>query len=411
MSFSALGRRRAQGDRDAEVLRWLCGYIEARLVWEAALAQARPGPAPAEPPAAKPLRISAGRAAAAAGLHPYADAGELFLELLYQDLPELLLRDAAVAGVEVISAAAERERLLTKSGQAEALGAALQRGGAALGVEGVRSARDDVAAAVEAARTAECLTAEEAQELRRLLELDLNLEFGARHEDAALASYEAHVGARTFGQQHRLKVPMPPGGAAEALAHVFPATGTGSKASIEKTQVPAAEHLGGPVAAKPYVEPEREAYFYLTGFTDAIVDLPTNVDAACGAAPLETLVVEVKHRMGKLQETPNLYDVVQLCCYCRVLGCARGDLVQCLRHSFDVERGGVAELRVTRLDFSEGSTHRRGWDEHVLPGLYEVTRAVYAARADEGTRLRLLAAPDAAARLALVGTLCPHLER
>merc|ERR1719498_395579 len=62
------------------------------------------------------LRISAGRAAAAAGIHPYTDVGEVFLELLYQDLPELLLHDAALAGVEVISNADERERLLEKSG-------------------------------------------------------------------------------------------------------------------------------------------------------------------------------------------------------------------------------------------------------------------------------------------------------
>ena len=31
------------------------------------------------------LRISAGRAAAVAGIHPYAEVGEIFLELLYQD--------------------------------------------------------------------------------------------------------------------------------------------------------------------------------------------------------------------------------------------------------------------------------------------------------------------------------------
>lgn len=44
-----------------------------------------PGPWP--PPRRRKgvLRISAGRAAAVAGIHPYAEVGEIFLELLYQD--------------------------------------------------------------------------------------------------------------------------------------------------------------------------------------------------------------------------------------------------------------------------------------------------------------------------------------
>lgn len=44
-----------------------------------------PGPRP--PPRRRKgvLRISAGRAAAVAGIHPYAEVGEIFLELLYQD--------------------------------------------------------------------------------------------------------------------------------------------------------------------------------------------------------------------------------------------------------------------------------------------------------------------------------------
>merc|ERR1719379_2568013 len=74
----------------------------------------------------KKLRISAGKAAIAAGIHPYTDVGDLFLELLYQDLPELLLHDAALAGVEVISNADERERLLEKSGAAMVLEAILK---------------------------------------------------------------------------------------------------------------------------------------------------------------------------------------------------------------------------------------------------------------------------------------------
>merc|ERR1719498_2148625 len=86
------------------------------------------------------LRISAGRAAAAAGIHPYADIGELFLELLYQDLPELLLHDAALAGIDVISAAEERERLLEKSGEAEQLKSILEQAARAVSITDARAA-------------------------------------------------------------------------------------------------------------------------------------------------------------------------------------------------------------------------------------------------------------------------------
>ena len=60
----------------------------------------------------------------------------------------------------------------------------------------------------------------------------------------------------------------------------------------------------------------QEPYLLLTGFTDGIVDIPT----PGAAAATETLVVEMKHRMGRIQDPPNIYDVVQLCTYCRILG-------------------------------------------------------------------------------------------
>ncbi|CAE7250203.1 unnamed protein product [Symbiodinium sp. CCMP2592] len=96
------------------------------------------------------LRISAGRVAAAAGLHRHADPGEVFIELLYQDLPDMLLADAADAGVEIVSPQAERARLLAKSGEAEALEAVLREAFQAPKVEAAQAAREAIAKAVEA---------------------------------------------------------------------------------------------------------------------------------------------------------------------------------------------------------------------------------------------------------------------
>jgi len=345
------------------------------------------------------LRISAGRAAAAAGIHPYTDIGDLFLEFVYQDLPDLLLRDAALVGVEIVSPAAERAKLMDKSGEMAALEASLQSAAAAQWVQGARDAQRAVGQTTAAAQQAGRLTAEEADELRRQLELEINLEFGARHEDAAIEAYSQQLGQPVYGQQRRVSLAMPEAGPAQALAEALPPP-RAEPMSVEKEHPTTRGSESG------------DAYFRLTGFVDGLVDLP-RLGPAAGRQALETLVVEVKHRIASIKSPPNLYDVVQLCCYCRVYGLQRGQLVQCLREETPGVPGGrtVGKLHVTTLDFSEGSSDRKGWDQHVLPSLYRVAEAVYATRADDGARLRLLAATTPEERRAVVGSLCPHLDK
>lgn len=475
--LQSCSRRRAQGDRDVDVLTWMEGFLVAilakdfgvhvRMTLEGpvdAVAPARDDPddsvelisesyapcpskqgqaaampskparllrAPSWGNGAAPrqtLRISAGRAASAAGIHPFTDMGEFFLEMVYQDLPELLLKDSALVEVEIVSKQDERERLLEKSGEVTVLEEILRQGAKSVGLEGIRAARDAVGKAIANSVKAQRLTADESAELRNTLEMELNLGFGMLHEDAAIAAYEARVGMPVYGDQYRIQVAMPCGGPQEALAQSFPPTGTGNKQNIDaKAAAAAAKRAATKAAGNVENVEEDRPYFLLTGFTDGIVDVPKNASAPsrCRPSPeqqkqrltsapaytgqLETLVVEVKHRMGKIQDPPNIYDVVQLCCYCRVLGCARGDLVQCLRDGPGLD-AGVGELHVTRIDFTEGSADRDGFDKHVLPAMYEVARAVYAVRDDEMARLRLLAATPEE-RLNLIGCLCPHLQK
>lgn len=424
---SGLARRRHLEDRDRAVTEWLSRCVRGLLRhhfprWAGPQGSTLvPVPRPCLTPETDvhQLRISAGRAASAAGLHPYTDVGEMFLEFVYQDLPELLLRDAAVAGVEVLSAQDERERLLAKCGAREAFAEALRRGAASQGVEALKSARADVARIASEVQAAGRVTAEEAAEIQRALELEINLDFGERHEDSAVAAYSKRIGLPVYGDQHRVKVAMPwpsgcgnaPTAADLAMTGVLPAHRIGSRREELDRGFGGGGMFGDP----------REAFFYLTGFTDGIVDIPVAQTTpqptlsggappcAADAAPVETVVVEVKHRMGRIPEPPNLYDVVQLGCYCRVLGCSRGHLVQCLREGAAVGRDGcVGELRVSELDFREGSVDRKGWDESVLPGMYAIVQAVYAARADEALRLRLLRA-STEERGGIVRGLCPHL--
>ena len=43
----------------------------------------------------------------------------------------------------------------------------------------------------------------QAAELQQTLELEVNLDFGARHEDAAIERYQRRINAEVYGQQHR----------------------------------------------------------------------------------------------------------------------------------------------------------------------------------------------------------------
>jgi len=367
------------------------------------------------------LRISAGRVAAAAGLHRHADPGEVFIELLYQDLPDMLLADAADAGVEIVSPQAERARLLAKSGEAEALEAALREAFQAPKVEAAQAAREAIAKAVEAAEHKQSLTAEEARDLRQTLELEVNLDFGARHEDTAIEAYQERLGSQVYGQQHRVCLPLPADGATHALCQAFPAPHEGARPRTDIKTAAVGQESNAPSDVREV--PVHRPFFLLTGFVDGLVDVrrrspaPTNLATGGGhrattpastadSPNKETLVVEVKHRMGRIKDPPEIYDVVQLCTYCRALGCVRGDLVQCLRS----KAGGQSNvLHVTRIDFSEGSPDRKGWDEQILPKLYDLAAAIYAAREDKAFRLRLLAA-EPELRRQIVAEACPHMD-
>jgi len=297
------------------------------------------------------------------------------------------------------------------------LEAALSEAAKAPGVEGAQAAREAVSSVVAAAQHAQKLGAEEAEDLRKTLELEINLEFGARHEDSAIEAYEARLGKKVYGQQHRVSVPMPSGGAAVALSQaVFPAPHAGPRSRDDKKE---ADATSG--EASSLSKDESRPFFRLTGFVDGLVDVPRASPAPPNATVRhedrrsltnspdgETLVVEVKHRMGRIKDPPEIYDIVQLCSYCRALGCNRGDLVQCLRSKGTPSGRNGEVLHVTRIDFSEGSPDRQGWDKHVLPNLYATAEAVYAAREDQMIRLRLLASTPEE-RLQLVGEICPHL--
>merc|ERR1712118_604467 len=138
----------------------------------------------------------------------------------------------------------------------------------------------------------------------------MNQSFGAKHEDEALQQYQALVQGQVHSQQHRVRLPCPRAQTLKDALQAFPATDNAQSAC-------------------------EDAYFHLTGYVDALVELPQKSGSDHGnalqASASLTAVVEVKHRMSRIKEEPEIYDIVQLAAYCRSLGYKVGHLVQVMR--------------------------------------------------------------------------------
>eukprot|EP00932_Pfiesteria_piscicida_P019341 SRR837773.6166.p2 GENE.SRR837773.6166~~SRR837773.6166.p2 ORF type:complete len:185 (-),score=42.93 SRR837773.6166:293-847(-) len=147
---------------------------------------------------------------------------------------------------------------------------------ASMSLAEARAAQAAIRELVAAARGAGRLEPAEADDLRETLESEVNLEFGARHEDAALAAFAATVQRPVYGEQRRVSVPLPLEGAEAALGTVFPTPHSRCLSALdaEKAAAAAAEAAGGALAAEAAAAPKAEPYFRLTGFVDALVDLP-----------------------------------------------------------------------------------------------------------------------------------------
>ena len=120
---------------------------------------------------------------------------------------------------------------------------------------------------------------------------------------------------------------------------------------------------------------------------------------------LKPLLVEVKHRVGRLQVPPPFYDQLQACTYCLMLGVDAADLVQCVRSS-----RSESQIHVTRIRLDEAPLfHGQAWRTHVLPRLYAFADAVHKFRADRRLRHAYMLGDDET-RDALLADALPHIS-
>ena len=87
-----------------------------------------------------------------------------------------------------------------------------------------------------------------------------------------------------------------------------------------------------------------------------------------------------------------------------MLGCAAGDVVQCLR-----PRGAAAEIAISRVLLAgPPMEHGYNWDTQIVPRLYVYAAAVHKYRRCAALRLGWLCA-DGPGRADALRRECPHL--
>lgn len=316
----------------------------------------------------EPIRLRASSVAAFAGIHPFAELDELIVELVYQGSPgeAAFATDVAVLGAEVESREAAVSRTLSKTSvtTAEAIAGAIRAAGQASTTGAVRAAVARAEQAVDGGTRRSELNAAEARDLKAFLTGLARTDFGRRVESVGLVRYEQETGSAVSRSNDCLLLWNFPGDEAEV---VFPST------------LPPEHTTVAELGCAP-----SDALFYVAGKVDGIAQ-----EADCRSADpnewtCKPVVVEVKSRVSRLKDPPELYDQLQLVVYSYMTGCNSGDLVQLERAAPD-----RARLVVSRVDRAE---HDNDFRTIVLPRLYRLVRAVDALRREPDRRRALLAA-------------------
>ncbi|CAM9314937.1 unnamed protein product [Chrysoparadoxa australica] len=184
-----------------------------------------------------------------------------------------------------------------------------------------------------------------------------------------------------------------------------------SQASVRDEGEPAGQKDIGGVTGVTEVSATHDPFFAITGFVDGVTE-----EVACCRDPdawkFRRVVLEVKTRVNGIHSgvPPPLYDIVQLVCYCIMLGAEEGDLVEGERR--EEEKEGEVKIRTTRVKLNDPVyKHEYHWRHTVVPHLYEVTALVRWLREPGQASQRLsllLAEPDE--RMAWLSTRLPFLD-
>jgi hypothetical protein len=463
------------------------------------------------------LRLSASNIAALAGLHPFKILPELAANLVYQGSAGSLLlkQDATVLGMQLTSPEKVLEDLAAKAGAStkRALAEATRIKQGTKKVASIEEARKIKDLVMKTAAKEGNLSKKELATLQEGSRAAVDTGFGLAHEEEALNLLEAQtksaVGQRNADvlEWHFIcnaidgvdtVVPTGPAkcrppyrrrlvriedgegqvGAADSSVENQSETSPNEESEVEvidvddapvmdtATPIEASDSTGQEKSGeqvKLNVESAELPFFSILGSVDGIREEIISLgETDDDSWVLESIVVEVKHRMRKVHPVPPLYEQVQAVAYALMYNLKSAEIVQVLRvkeassrpkkvpkesenqkNTLDPWLGllkpddGGNNGSTKQQDDNEGAesstssigitvskvklddpimNHRTNWTNHVLPRLRSFVEAVYRIREDDHKRYRLLVSvsesPDSATAdgWELLHDECPWLK-
>lgn len=363
------------------------------------------------------LRLSASSIAAMAGFHPYSNLARLLMDLVYQGPvgKSLLLHDANLLGIEMISDEQAVKQIATKAGSAvkNALQQAIDISKGRQKVKSVQDA-DKIKADIVSMVNKSNLSIGEKKKLQEATRSGVNTGFGKEHEDNALDLYEQQCGYTVECRNEDLKCWKFQRNAADGKISPI-----GPPESLYQTDT--------------VVTANSKAFFFIVGVADGIrEEFYPKTDGGDDDWDLRKVVVECKHRMKSAFIPPPIYDQIQTVMYCMMYGSSEGEIIQVVRNSQQKEQKISAKAVAAidkKTDCDETSEkmlvatkakedtqeaaipkpttsitcnrvslndpvmhHDQNWHETILPRLASFVDAVYSVRQNDDKRYRLIRA-------------------
>ena len=299
------------------------------------------------------LRLSASNIAAVAGFHPWKNLIELLQDLVYQGYAgkELLRQDTELLGIEIVDSEQVLKDLAKRAGATAAVADALRVKDGSKMVPTVQAAGAIKEKAIQEA--AKKLTTRELKIFKDGVRSAVDTGFGTKHEDDALDIYEKSVGwpvternaeVRAWSFRTTDNNSVTPMDEASPLwksgAFVGNAAGSSaakrSKVLVDLTSDTARDNIQSDEDEKHgalnQTEPAPKPFFSILGSVDGIRDeLTPGCEDDDDSWVIRQVIVEVKHRMRRVQPTPPLYEQIQTTAYCLMYNVNDADLVQVLR--------------------------------------------------------------------------------
>ena len=368
------------------------------------------------------LKIPVSNVAACVGFHPFKSLPQLAFEQVYQGSmgQDLLEHDAELLGIQLES---DPDKLLLDIAQQagkstkEALKTALKVKTGEEELANVEQVKTLCQKVVQSAKESKKLTQHQIKQLEQGVSDTVNTGFGTYWENQALDQYEKSCGWKVRQRNEELRIwrfsktndgtsviPMGPAFNFESIVEMF------EKEKLDCND----EETNSAKESKPDCEqPKRKkskrerSFFNLRGSIDGIRDeLAPNPSSTTSPDDddswiLRQVIVECKHRINTLKDSPPLYEMIQTIAYCQMYDVQEADVVQVLRRERPQllkqqnkkarESQNTQDIKINRVSLKDPFfQHEANWNSIVLPRLRSWVEAIYSIRASDDKRYRLL---------------------